>query len=114
MNRRVQAAIVIQRAFRSHLRLKKRGISTTQILARKQIEDYGSGAEELPTRLMENLLAAGASHDGKANDDAAKDAWTFDDEFLDETPDLDYSFAEEDDDDDTDTKIPKKTEIFEG
>ena len=29
LNRRVQAAIVIQRAFRSFLRLKQKGISTT-------------------------------------------------------------------------------------
>ena len=49
LNRRVQAAVVIQRAFRSFLRLKQKGISTTQLLRRKKIEEYG---EELPTRLM--------------------------------------------------------------
>ena len=32
LNRRIQAAIVIQRAFRSFLRLKNKGISTTQLL----------------------------------------------------------------------------------
>lgn len=36
LNRRNQAAVVIQRAYRSHLRLKYRGISTTQLLAQKQ------------------------------------------------------------------------------
>ena len=54
LNRRIQAAIVIQRAFRSFLRLKNKGISTTQLLMQKQIEDdYGP---EMPTALMENLL----------------------------------------------------------
>lgn len=71
LNRRIQAAIVIQRAFRSHLRLKNRGISTTQLLERKQIEDeFGPG---MPTALMENLLDAGRHRDRDPR--TVEDSW---------------------------------------
>lgn len=40
LNRQVQAAIIIQRAYRSHLRLKYRGISTTQLLEQKRKENW--------------------------------------------------------------------------
>lgn len=66
LNWRIQAAIVIQRFFRSYLRLKNRGISTTQILKRKQIEDEYE--IELSTSLMQELLNNGQ----KAKEKAAK------------------------------------------
>ena len=64
LNWRIQAAIVIQRFFRSYLRLKNRGISTTQILKRKQIEDEYE--IELSTSLMQELLNNGQKAKEKA------------------------------------------------
>ena len=115
LNHRVQAAIVIQRAFRSFLRLKQKGISTTQLLERKQIEmDYGR--TQMPTALMENLLDDGRNKLKKQQASKDDDSWSLDDEDFAadyEENGTDDSNNEEDLDDD-DRKIPKKTEIFEG
>jgi hypothetical protein len=41
----VQAAIIIQRAWRTHIRYQRLGIGVTQILERKQLNDLGVSIE---------------------------------------------------------------------
>ena len=106
------------------MRLKKRGISTTQILERKQIEDDYGG--EMPTALMEKLLengGRGAAKAKKAVELPNAEAWDLnsfdgvDSNELGSEGSCGQGFDDEDDsdeDNEEESKIPKKTEIFSG
>ena len=105
LNYRIQAAIVIQRYFRSYLRLKRRGISTTQILERKKIEEEYGG--EMPTALMQKLLEKDVAK-VKTSQVWCLDSAQFDEDLSDQGP-ADASFSGDSVEADDAVKIPKKT-----